>query len=112
MRRVHVHGHAVGLSLRRGNTFVNCLVEKIRYYDGSHNTAASTTGGTASQGVQVIGCRLMGGNSAAMSLYKDQGPVNDVQIRDCYLAPDQANYALRAGEDATNGTNHTRNSAS
>lgn len=104
VRRCHVHHQGIGALLRPGNTFVNCLVEDIHYTSGSHNTCMSTRGGSSGGGWQVVGCRLMGGNSAALSMYTDQGAVQDVEVRDCYLTPDEGtNYGAYCGEDTSTG---------
>lgn len=109
VRRSHIHGQATGTQPRRGNTFENCFIEKIHYFSGSHNTCIADHGGPSGEGVKIIGCHLDGGNSAALSLYTDFGSQVDVLVQDSYFNPDRANYAVRGGEDATNGDNHLGN---
>lgn len=100
VRRCHFRNHAIGAQLQTGNSYVNCLVEDIHYFDGSHNTCVSTRGGQV--GIQVVGCNLDGGNSAALGAYTDLGPVTDLLVRDCLLNPDRANYGIIAEDDVGN----------
>lgn len=103
VKRCHFHDQAIGAQVRRGNSYVNCYVERIHYFPGSHNTCMADHGGTAGEGASIIGCHLDGGNSAALSLYTDHGAQVDILVQDNLFNPDAANYALRAGEDTTTG---------
>lgn len=101
VRRCHIHNYGWGFRGRRNNIITGNLVEGIHYSPGSHNTCLALQDGSASWNVDIVGNKFLGGNSSALSLYTDNGPVQDVLVQDNYVAPDVANYGVYGGEDTT-----------
>ncbi|MDX1535852.1 MAG: LamG-like jellyroll fold domain-containing protein, partial [Candidatus Spechtbacterales bacterium] len=95
--RVHIRGHAGGISLRDGTQVSYSFIDDIQTWLGSHNTGMSSHGGT---NIEVMRNYVAGSTSSAISLYS-HAPISDVLISENLL--DEGTYALIGGANKTYG---------
>lgn len=79
MRHSHVRGHRSGMHVGTGGTVEYSYVHSQVLTPGSHNVAMATHGAT---GVVIRGNNLIGSTSAALSLYPDFAPLQDILIEE------------------------------